>query len=55
MEIQLKESKEVQNQLEKRIIEVEKKGQQEQEEKRKARESLEKQVSVLTRYSVGTG
>uniref|UniRef100_A0A3Q3XS26 Uncharacterized protein n=1 Tax=Mola mola TaxID=94237 RepID=A0A3Q3XS26_MOLML len=43
---QLKESEEVQKQLDKRILEMEKMRQQEQEQKRKAIDELEKQVSL---------
>uniref|UniRef100_A0A665W843 Translocated promoter region a, nuclear basket protein n=1 Tax=Echeneis naucrates TaxID=173247 RepID=A0A665W843_ECHNA len=46
LENQLKESEEVQKQLEKRIIELEKVKQLEQEERRKALETVEKQVSL---------
>uniref|UniRef100_A0A665W939 Translocated promoter region a, nuclear basket protein n=1 Tax=Echeneis naucrates TaxID=173247 RepID=A0A665W939_ECHNA len=49
LENQLKESEEVQKQLEKRIIELEKVKQLEQEERRKALETVEKQVSELQR------
>uniref|UniRef100_A0AAQ6A4F7 Nucleoprotein TPR n=1 Tax=Amphiprion ocellaris TaxID=80972 RepID=A0AAQ6A4F7_AMPOC len=49
LEVRLKESEEVQKQLEKRILEVEKMKQQEQEEKRKAVDTVEKQVSELQR------
>lgn len=49
LEIRLKESDEVQKQLEKRIIEVEKMKQLEQEERRKAVETVEKQVCELQR------
>uniref|UniRef100_A0A3Q3XHX8 Uncharacterized protein n=1 Tax=Mola mola TaxID=94237 RepID=A0A3Q3XHX8_MOLML len=46
---QLKESEEVQKQLDKRILEMEKMRQQEQEQKRKAIDELEKQVCELQR------
>uniref|UniRef100_A0AAQ5X4C8 Nucleoprotein TPR n=1 Tax=Amphiprion ocellaris TaxID=80972 RepID=A0AAQ5X4C8_AMPOC len=46
LEVRLKESEEVQKQLEKRILEVEKMKQQEQEEKRKAVDTVEKQVRL---------
>uniref|UniRef100_A0A3P8STC1 Nucleoprotein TPR n=1 Tax=Amphiprion percula TaxID=161767 RepID=A0A3P8STC1_AMPPE len=49
LEVRLKVSEEVQKQLEKRILEVEKMKQQEQEEKRKAVDTVEKQVSELQR------
>lgn len=42
----MKESEEVQKQLDKRILEMEKMRQQEQEQKRKAIDQLEKQVSL---------
>uniref|UniRef100_A0A3B4UI63 Translocated promoter region, nuclear basket protein n=1 Tax=Seriola dumerili TaxID=41447 RepID=A0A3B4UI63_SERDU len=48
LEIRLKESEEVQKQLEKRIIEAEKMKQLEQEERRKALDAVEKQVSLST-------
>lgn len=44
LELRLKESEEVQKQLEKRILELEKMKQQEQEERRKALDAVEKQV-----------
>lgn len=43
----MKESEEVQKQLEKRILEVEQMKQQEQETRRRATEELEKQVKHL--------
>ncbi|XP_037131815.1 nucleoprotein TPR-like isoform X1 [Syngnathus acus] len=49
LEMRFKESQDIQKQLENRIIEVEKKNQQAQEEKRKALDALEKQVSDLQR------
>uniref|UniRef100_A0AAX7SQS6 Nucleoprotein TPR n=1 Tax=Astatotilapia calliptera TaxID=8154 RepID=A0AAX7SQS6_ASTCA len=45
LEVRLKESEEVQKQLEKKILELEKMKQQEQEERRKAVGAVEKQVS----------
>uniref|UniRef100_A0A3Q3IUV0 Nucleoprotein TPR n=1 Tax=Monopterus albus TaxID=43700 RepID=A0A3Q3IUV0_MONAL len=55
-EIRLKESEDVQQQLEKRILEAEKMKQQEQEERRKAVDALEKQVCLFiyrcTKYSL---
>ncbi|CAF94122.1 unnamed protein product, partial [Tetraodon nigroviridis] len=49
LEIQLKESEELQKQLEKRILEVEQMKQQEQETRRRAIDELEKHVSDLQR------
>ncbi|XP_039999046.1 nucleoprotein TPR isoform X2 [Xiphias gladius] len=49
LEIRLKESEEVQKQLENRILEAEKMKQLEQEERRKAVDAVEKQVSELQR------
>uniref|UniRef100_UPI0037E77C1F nucleoprotein TPR isoform X2 n=1 Tax=Semicossyphus pulcher TaxID=241346 RepID=UPI0037E77C1F len=49
LEILLKESDEVQKQLEKRILELEKMKQQEQQERRKAIDVVEKQVCELQR------
>lgn len=52
LEIRLKESEEVQKQLEKRILEVEKTKQLEQEERRKALDAVEKQVSLFTHRQI---
>uniref|UniRef100_A0A668ATS4 Translocated promoter region, nuclear basket protein n=1 Tax=Myripristis murdjan TaxID=586833 RepID=A0A668ATS4_9TELE len=49
LEVRLKQSEDVQKQLEKRIIEVEKEKQQEREERRKAVDAVEKQVCELKR------
>ncbi|XP_019724832.1 nucleoprotein TPR-like isoform X2 [Hippocampus comes] len=49
VETRLKESEDIQKQLENRILEVEKKNQQAQEERRKSLDTLEKQVSDLQR------
>ncbi|XP_056148478.1 nucleoprotein TPR-like [Lampris incognitus] len=49
LEIRLKELEEVQKQLERRILEVEKEKQQEQEEKRRAMDALDKQICDLKR------
>ncbi|XP_061653390.1 nucleoprotein TPR-like isoform X3 [Phyllopteryx taeniolatus] len=49
LEMRLKESEDIQKQLENRILEVEKKNQQAQEERRKALDTVEKQVSDLQR------
>ncbi|KAM4623655.1 nucleoprotein TPR-like [Polymixia lowei] len=49
LEIRLKESEEVQKQLEKRILEVEKEKQRDQEERRRAVEAVEKQVCEVQR------
>ncbi|XP_034039643.1 LOW QUALITY PROTEIN: nucleoprotein TPR [Thalassophryne amazonica] len=49
LEIRLKESEDVQKQLENRILEVEKMKQQEQEERRVAMETVEKQICELQR------
>lgn len=47
IEVRLKESAEFQNQLEKKLMEVEKEKQELQDDKRKAIESMEQQVSSL--------
>ncbi|XP_061694573.1 nucleoprotein TPR-like [Syngnathoides biaculeatus] len=49
LEMRLKESEDIQKQLENRILEVEKKNQQAQEERKKALDTVEKQVSDLQR------
>ncbi|XP_077413772.1 nucleoprotein TPR-like isoform X2 [Vanacampus margaritifer] len=49
LEMRLKESEDIQKQMENRILEVEKKNQQAQEDRRKALDTLEKQVSDLQR------
>ncbi|XP_077393151.1 nucleoprotein TPR-like [Festucalex cinctus] len=49
LEMRLKESEDIQKQMENRILEVEKKNQQAQEERRKALGALEQQVSDLQR------
>uniref|UniRef100_A0A8D0DES5 Nucleoprotein TPR n=1 Tax=Sander lucioperca TaxID=283035 RepID=A0A8D0DES5_SANLU len=51
LELRLKESQEVQKQLEKRILELEKMKQQEREERRKAVDAVEKQVSLLLLFT----
>jgi nucleoprotein TPR len=47
IEVRLKESAEFQTQLEKKLMEVEKEKQELQDDKRKAIESMEQQVSSL--------
>lgn len=47
VEMRLKESEDIQKQLENRILEAEKKNQQAQEERRKSLDTLEKQVGLV--------